>query len=77
MPLMLFAFYIIALLGGFFAELRFGRGRFAVSFTVAGFVTFGLAVIMSLKNGLLNPIYLVITLGLSLLGVAWLALTSD
>lgn len=77
MPALLFAFFLVVLLAGYTAELRYGRGRFSSSFTVAGFTTFGLAVIMSMKTGLLNPIYLVISLGLAILGVVWVYLSSD
>lgn len=78
MPMVLLGFFIITMLGGFFAQLRFrGTGRIDFAFTVAGFTTFGLAVIMSSKNGLLNPVYLFISLGVSILGVIWLYLASE
>lgn len=77
MPGVLFAFYIVVMLAGYIMGIKQGRERFPANFTVAGFATFGLAVIMSLKTGLLNPIYLVISLGLAILGVVWLYLSSE
>lgn len=78
MPMVLLAFFIILCLGSFFMQMRFtGRGRFELSFTVAAFATFGFAVIMSTKNGLINPSYLIISLVAAVLGVAWLYLSSD
>lgn len=76
MPLVLFSFFIIVLLGSSFANKRFmGRVRFELSFAVAGFSTVGLAVLMSMKNGLLSPIYVWISIAVAIIGVAWLALT--
>ena len=78
MPLILLSFFIIICIGSFFMQMRFsGRGRFEMSFAVAGFATFGLGVLMSSKNGLLNPTYLIISLGAAILGVAWLYFSSD
>lgn len=77
-PGVLLAFFIIILIAGFFAQMRFkGSTRFDFSFTAAGFATFGFAVIMSLKTGLLNPIYLFISLAVAILGVVWIYLASE
>jgi hypothetical protein len=77
-PLILAAFFFITLMGSFFAELRFsGRGKMSVSFAVAAYVTFGLSVIMMMKDGLLNPAYLFATIGLSLIGTAWILWPSE
>lgn len=75
MPLVLFGFFVVALLGSVFAQMRFkGTIRPDFSFASAAFVTFGLAVIMSLKNGLLNPVWLFLSIGLAVLGAVWLYL---
>lgn len=78
MPMTLLAFFLIVAIGSFFAQMRFsGRGRFELSFTVAGFATFGFAVLMSTRNGLLNPAYLLISLAVAILGVAWLYFSQE
>lgn len=78
MPMMLFGFFMIVLLGGAFAQLRFrGTMRLDYSFATAGFTTFGLAVLMSVGNGLLAPTYLVISLGIAILGAIWLYAARD
>ena len=73
MPSALFAFFMIILLSSVFSNLRFsGSSRFDISFAVAGFATFGLAVIMSSRDGLLNFIFLLISLVIAIIGVAWI-----
>jgi hypothetical protein len=75
MPSVLFAFFIIVFLGGAFAQMRFRGGvRIDFAFAAASFSTLGLAVIMMMKTGLLNPIYLFVTIGLSILSVVVLYL---
>lgn len=77
-PLILAGFFLIALLGSFFASIQlYGRGRIDASFAAAGFVTFGLAVIMSLKNGLLEPTYLWFSVGIAIIGVLWIIWPSE
>lgn len=77
-PTVLFAFFIVLFLGGGFAQMRFrGSARWDFAFTVAGFATFGLAVLMSTRTGLLNPTYLIISLGIAILGVIWIYNTSE
>lgn len=71
-------FFLIVLLGSFFAQMRFsGRGRIEISFAMAGVVTFGLAVIMSLEDGLLDPTWLLFSLGVAVLGALWLFWPSE
>lgn len=78
MPTVLFGFFIVTFLGGAFAQMRFrGSARFDAAFAVAGFVTFGFAVLMSLKNGLLNPVYLFISLAVAILGAVWMFFGSE
>lgn len=77
MPLVLLSFFIVVFLAGLFAQMRFkGVVRLDFSFAAAGFSTFGIALIMSLKNGLLDPIYMFISLGIAVLGAALLFLPS-
>lgn len=78
MPSVLGAFFLIIMLGSIFAQLRFkGTVRPDFAFAVAGFASFGLAVLMSLKNGLLNPAYLMISLALAILGALWVYLSGE
>lgn len=78
MPSVLVAFFLITFIGGAFAQLRFrGSVRIDFSFAAASFSTFGFAVLMSLKNGLLNPLYLFVSLFMVILAVIWLYLSSE
>lgn len=78
MPAVLLAFFFIVLIGSFYAQSRLtGKQRIDVSFVVAGFVTFALALIMSLKTGLLNVIYLVFSLAILMIGVMWIFLGKE
>lgn len=78
MPSVLFSFFVITLLAGSFAQMRFrGDFRFDFAFATAGFATFGLAVLMSIKTGLLNPIWLFTSLGVALAGVVWIYMSQD
>lgn len=73
MPSVLIAFFAIILFSSAYASLRFnGTARFSIGFAVAGFATFGMAVIMSSKDGLLNPMYIPISLAIAILGVMWI-----
>jgi len=73
----LIAFYLIILIGGMFSQLQIsGRIRPEVHFMTASFITLGLAVIMSTVNGLLAPIYLLALVGINILCLIWLMLTS-
>ncbi len=76
MPLMLLSFFTIILLGGMFMQIRRGTVRPEVLLASSGFATFGLAMMMSLREGLLNPIYVFLSLGISILGVVWMFLSS-
>jgi len=78
MPMVLFAFFIIAFLGSAFLNVKFrGVFRFDFCFASAGFVTFGMACIMSLKNGLINPFYLILSIIVAVISVAILYLSSN
>lgn len=77
-PAVLGSFFLILAIGGSFLQLRTtGRIRYDFAFAAASFATFGMAVIMSLKTGLLAPQYLFITLGLVILSAVWLYLSTD
>lgn len=77
-PLILGAFWLIILLGSIFMQIRFsGRERFEVSFAVASFSTWGMSVLMSLVEGLLNPIYVFIAMALAIVSVIWLYFSSQ
>lgn len=78
MPMFLFLFFWIVCLGSYFAQKRFDvYASFPISFATAGFTTFGLAAIMSMKNGLLNPMYLIISIAVTVIGVLWLYMSTD
>jgi len=78
MPMVLFAFFIVAFISsGTFSLKTKGFWQWHFSFAAAGFATFGLAVLMSLKNGLLEPTYLLISLGVAILGVVILYMASE
>jgi len=77
MPMILAAFFLIALIGSYLAQLRFGRDSLPISFASASFVTFGMCTMMTFETGLINPIYLFITIGLSIIGVIWLYMSSE
>ena len=78
MPMVLFAFFIIVMIGSFVAQFRFsGRPNFQKSFAVSSFSTFGVAMLMSSKNGLLEPTILIITLVLTILSAMWLFFSSE
>lgn len=68
------AFFLITLIGGYFAQERLGKDRFDISFAVAGFATFGLIVLLKTSNGLIPTSYLYISLIVSVIGVLWLTL---
>lgn len=75
-PLVLFAFFVVICLGSFFSWQRTtGRGDFVVSFAVAGYVTFGLAIILSLADGLINISTIVTVLVIAIVGTIWLYLS--
>ena len=76
--LILVSFFIIALIGTYFAQIRLrGYSDFKVSLASSSFVTSGLAVIMASANGLLPIITLVIVIVINILSVLWLFLDED
>ncbi len=77
MPMILFAIFIIAGLGSFFASIRVtGRGDFPASFAAAGFLTAIVATFMSLIP-LINLATLSLTYAIAIVGVIWLFFSRD
>jgi len=71
-PIMLFSLFMITLLASYFSSKRFGDGDFAASFAVAGFLTFIVAIIMSLIPGMIQTMFVVITLVVAIIGILFL-----
>lgn len=66
--LMLFSFFIIALLGSYFASKRLtGIGNFLASFAVAAYLSTIVSFVMALIPNFLNPEIVVITLVVSVI----------
>lgn len=78
MPLFLLTFFIVLFLGGCFAQ-QFFRGsiRLDFAYAAASFSTFGMAVIMSTRNGLLNITWLILSLVAFILGLVWLYMSNS
>lgn len=75
-PLILFAIFIITLLGTFFVQVRARNdANFSGSFAVAGFFTTIVALFMSFIPGMINNTTLVIVFGVAILGFLWLVLS--
>lgn len=71
-PLMLYSFFLVVFVSGYFAQKRFtGRPKPDTAWLVAGFVTFGLALIMSMQPGLLHWTNIVVTAILAAIGLFW------
>ena len=68
-PWVAWSFFIIALLGSYFAQMRLtGRPKLDVTFASAGFVTVGFSLLMSIEAGLLSTAHVIIFLLISILG---------
>ena len=77
-PFVLGAFWFIALVGSYLAQMRFtNRPKISTSWTVASFVTFGLTVLFSLKSGLISNIYIVAFIALTVVGFAWASFSNE
>ena len=77
LPLTLLAFFLVIFLGGLFFQIARGTMRPEVLLAVSGFATFGMTMILAQKPGLINPIYIFMSLGISILGIMWIALSSE
>lgn len=77
-PAVLFAFFCIALIAGYYGQVRFtGRGRFKDCFGVASMLTLGLSVLMASIDGLLDGWYIFLCAVIATLGVMWLLIADD
>lgn len=77
-PLVLLAFFTIICFGSYFSMQRIsGRGFFIGSFAVASYMTFGLSVLLALKDGLITTFVIVVILAVSVIATALLMLSKD
>jgi uncharacterized membrane protein YiaA len=77
-PLLLFAVFIIALLGTYFSSKRMnGRGDFWSSMVAASFMTSVLSVLLSLVPALINPGVIVICISIFVVSVTILFVTRE
>lgn len=72
-PLILLSFFLIVTIGSMLFQWRFSaRIKPEASFAAGSFATLGMAVIMSSVNGLLDPIYLIMSAFIMILSIIWL-----
>jgi len=77
-PAVLLAFFFIAMLGTYYARIRFtGRARLESCIASSGFVTTGLAIIMSTVVGFLSMQWVVYCLVVTIFAVAYMLLSPD
>jgi hypothetical protein len=77
-PLMLTSIFIITLLGTYFSQKRLsGRSDFLSSFAVAGWLTFVVAILMSLIGGLINMLTLVFCMIIAIISSLMLILNNN
>ena len=77
-PMFLSMVFLAICLGTYFTQNRlYGKGDFPVSFSVAGFVTSILALLLSLITGVIPTFVIVICMSLTVVGVIWIFLASD
>ena len=75
-PLLMFAMFIIVLMGSYFTQRRLtGKGDFPASFSVAGFILVVMTFVLSLIPNLVNDFLLIIAVVIALLGMVWLYLS--
>lgn len=68
-PLVAWAFFIIVLLGTFFAQMRLaGRPKLDICLLVAGFASVGFSVLMAMEFGLLSTFWVVVFIILAIVG---------
>lgn len=78
MPLVLWAFFVIALIGSYYGQLRMsGRARIEVSFATSAFVTLLFAIIMETVPGLLPAVHFWAALAITILAVIWLYFSQE
>ena len=72
----LFAFFVIVMMSSYFSQQRMtGKGDMPSSFAVAGYLTTGLAILLSLIPNFVSVPTIVIALIVSTLGTFWLFLS--
>lgn len=78
-PLVLFALFIVTLMGTFFSQQRLSTrgGDWVSSFAVACFFVGVIAYMMSLVEGLINLPTLTVAIGIGVLGLALLLYSKD
>jgi hypothetical protein len=78
MTMMLFFFFLICLIGGHYLQLRIGRdAKISSSFAVAAFLSFGMSVLLSTREGLINWYIVLLMLVISIIGIFWAVSASD
>lgn len=78
MPSIVAGFFLVLFIGSALLQFRFtGRVRIETSFAAAAFSTFGLSVLLAGTTGLLNPIYVLISFAVAVIGAIWLYFTDD
>lgn len=74
-PLVLFAVFLVATLGSYFARMRSNfdkKGDFPASFAVGSWITAIIAVTLSLFENLIRTSTVVTTIALAITGMIWL-----
>ena len=70
--------FVIIMVGSYFSRERMsGKGDWISSFAVAGYITFGAAIIMSFIPGMIDNLSIVICLAIAFIGTLWLLLSKD
>lgn len=77
-PLILFATFMIVLLGTYFSQMRLkGNGDFFASFAVAGYLTIISAFVLNLIPNLVNLLTLAVCIVVSVVGTILLLISRD
>ena len=77
-PLIVASFFLLILISGMIMQIRFtSRMRPEVSFLAASFATLGFATILEQQTGLLNPIYFFAIIGITILSLLWVTMSSN
>ena len=75
---MVIAFYLTVLIGSLIYQLRFtSRIRPEVNFLASSFVTLGFATILEQYAGILSATYFFILIGLTVVSLIWVAMSSE
>ena len=71
-PMVLFCFFLVVMLAGYSSQKRTqGFSNLAMWSAVAGWLTSGLAILMTLTSGIINVFTLVITFVISFICTLW------